>query len=604
MNRIIAILLASLVAIPVMAAKKKPVNNWKEDHTVRISWDKSSFQEITESYVSNKGYIERDLFYPRIKRLSDGALLLSYSNHHYGWDIYASRSEDNGKTWNHSYNIIHSYDTLYNHSSGKTIKDRIVFVNPDFIELQDGRIIMAFQWRFKEGYADLPVTNNNCGVMISFSEDKGKTWCEPREVYRGRCWEPAFLQLPSGEIQMYITSSQDIKDKTSFPRTMVIRSFDGGATWQGKECCGINDNEAISRSYDERFAYDGMPSGVLLDDGKGIVVPLESWHGRLVVDQTPIVVKTTMEENWRTDQQKILDLGGPDYPMKKEVNKDLQGYGPYSTKLSTGEVVILTNGTYKGEAGVWTVIGDKVADNFHFATAPFTESEYWGCIDNIDENRVIACATYKYNERGTDRAMVRAIKGRLNRAITLSKGVVPALPRVAEFDRDGSDWWFLGKKFDAQLFTNFSYNDAALSFHIYNFDSKITAFTPENSDAAAILFSRPDGKNFEVVINANGRYVVYEEERYSWHPIASGTTDKLEVVGTINKDKDTDLGYSATVDIDWSLLGGKPAKGETIKVHLRKFYKQQSTEKPLSLVEDLEGENSDYPQEWLGITLQ
>lgn len=606
MKRISAFLILALAATTMVAARgaKKACPAWPEDHTVRISWDASTFQEVTETYVSNLGYIEHDFYYPRAKRLTDGSILLTYSNHHYGWDIYASRSEDNGKTWSDAVCVDHSYPEKYTMSTGEVIDDMHVYVNPDFIELQDGRIIMAYQWRYKSGYGDLPKTNENCGIMVSFSEDKGRTWSKPVEAYRGRCWEPAFLQLPSGEIHMYITSSQDIKDKTSFPRTIVIRSFDGGKTWQGKQTCGIHDNEAISRSFDDRFCYDGMPTGVLLNDNKGIVVPLESWHGRLVVDQTPIVVKTTMEENWKLDQKKILEEGGPDYPNKKEINKDLQGYGPYGSKLPTGEVVVLCNGTYKGTQAVWVLLGDKMADNFHFATSPFTSDEYWGCIDYIGDNKVLACATYKYKGwNNVDRGMIRLIKGRLNYAKEISKGDLKLAP-VAEFDRESNDFWFLGKKYDSQMFVNFGYTDHALILGGYLFDTKISSFTPENSDAMAILFSRPGGKNYEMVVNADGKYIIYEEERHSWHLIASGVTEDLEVVGTINKDKDTDLGYSAKVSVPWALIGGKPAKGEELKVHLRRFYKENSKEKPLSKVEDLEGENSDYPQEWLSVKLK
>ena len=578
---------------------------WPDDHKVRISWDGNSLRKLTDVYVSNMGYAENNLYYPRAKRLSDGAILLSYSNHHYGWDIYASRSEDDGKTWSDAVCIAHSYDTVYVNDAGKVIPDRYVYVNPDFIELQDGRLIMAFQWRMIEGHNDLAHTNEHCGIKICFSEDKGRTWSEPREVFRARCWEPAFLQLPSGEIQMYITDSQDLKYNRSYPRTIVLRSFDGGETWQGKDCCGLDDNEPISRTIDDRFAFDGMPSGVLLDDNAGIAVPLESWAVLWAVDQTPIIVKTTMEENWRIDQQKILDEGGPDYPMKKQVNKDFKGYGPYICKIPTGEVIVISNGTYKTVPGMWVFIGDKLADNFHCATSPFSGPEYWGNVDYIGDGKILATATCFYRDKeNVGRGMVELINGRLNYAKTIRKGALE-MPPVREFDRERDNgWWFLGKKFPSQLFVNFGYDSKNLLIGAYIFDNKISAYRPENSDGAEILISRIGDRNYKLAMNAEGRYALSEEDGYSWHVLEEGFVEDVEVEGTVNDDKDEDLGYSILAPIAWDKIGGRPHKGEEIKIHLRHNHKDKSVEKPVGKMEDMEGENSDYPCEWLGITLK
>lgn len=137
----------------------------------------------------------------------------------------------------------------------------MVFVNPDFIELQDGRILLAYQWRYKKGYNDIAHTNENCGVEILFSDDKGRTFSEPRNIYTGRCWEPAMLQLPSGEIQMYITDSNETLNGVSQPCTILIRSFDGGRTWQGKESCSYRNGEIISRTFDGRCTADGHALG-------------------------------------------------------------------------------------------------------------------------------------------------------------------------------------------------------------------------------------------------------------------------------------------------------------------------------------------------------
>ena len=74
--------------------------------------------------------------------------------------------------------------------------------------------------------------------------------------------------------------------------------------------------------------------------------------------------------------------------------------------------------------------------------------------------------------------------------------------------------------------------------------------------------------------------------------------------GTLNEDSDVDTGYSVKVSVPWQVIGGAPRAGEEMKAHLRRFYKKGAKEKPLSIQEDLQGENSDYPQEWLSLILK
>lgn len=586
----------------VMNAEAQKISAKKSNEgNVRISWDYNSFREMKDVYVANKNITEPNLHYPRIKKLSDGSMLMTFSNHHYGWNIYVRRSEDNGKTWSDAVMLRENFK-----SKSTVGDDETVFVNPDFIELKDGRILLAYQWRYKQGYYDIPNTNENCGVEIMFSNDKGKTFSEPHEMYRGRCWEPAMLELPTGEIQMYITSSQEVVNKVSRPRTVVVRSFDGGKTWQGKKMSSYRDAETISRTVDERFAYDGMPTAVWLDDNNGIAVPIEVWSGKLAVDQTPVIVKTDTKTNWKGNQQKIIDEGGPDYPQKKQINKDLVGFGPYSTKLGTGEVVVLSNGTYKGEQGIWTLIGDKKADNFRFATSPFTG--HWGSIDYIGNNQVLASGTSNYTDSArVDRAKVVLMAGRLNYSKTIKKGDLD-MTSLAKFDRERNDHWFLGKQTQASTFTNFGYTNSHFIIGTYHYDKNIIAFTPENSDAFVLLLSREykngNSNNFKIVVNAEGKYLVYREENYSWRLLQKGTTPAIELVGTINQERDEDLGYAAKLKIDWKLLGGTPMPGESFRAHLRMHHKDRATEKPLWQIEDLAGENSDYPKEWLRIDLK
>jgi len=567
---------------------------WPIGNDVRISWDKASYMEMTSVDVADRS-VEKNLYYPRIKRLSNGTLFMSFENDHFGWDIYVRRSEDNGKTWSDATLLVKT--TPAESSVGP---DEKVYVNPDFIELSDGRILLAYQWRYKKGYGDLPNTNNNCGIEIMFSEDHGATFSDPVEIYRGRCWEPAMLELPSGEIQMYITSSQDIIDDMSAPQTVVIRSFDGGKTWQGKDRCGIHDNEVISRTVDSRSTFDGMPSGVWLDDNNGIAVPLEVWHGRWVVDQTPVIVKTDVKSSWRGDLASIRANGGPEWPFKKQLNKDFFGYGPYSTKLATGEMIVLSNGTYKGKQGIWTFIGDKKADNFTNATNPF--DGYWGSIDYVGDNKVIATSTVRYTQDGETRGMVRVITGKLNYSKSIEKRDVK-LPSVLEFNKESNDFWFLGHTFPSSVFADFAYTEDGFIFITILFDDKLTALTTENSDASVILLARHRCPQYKIVVNGAGKYTVYEEDNISWKKVYEGLTSDIDLVGSLNQDNDEDVGFSAKVVIPWKFIGGKPRKNETFKVHLRHHYKASTSEKPAWSIEDMEGENSDYPQEWLSVKL-
>lgn len=566
---------------------------------VRIAWDRGTFQEMTSVPVENKGYTEQELHYPRIKALSDGTLLMTFMNDHFGWDAFVRHSEDGGRTWSDAQMVRQRFDARS--SAGA---DQMVFVNPDFIELQDGRILLAYQWRYKKGYNDIAHTNENCGVEIMFSDDKGRTFSEPRNIYTGRCWEPAMLQLPSGEIQMYITDSNETLNGVSQPCTILIRSFDGGRTWQGKESCSYRDGEIISRTFDERCTADGMPSGVWLDDDYGIAVPLEVWSGKYKMGQTPVVVRTDAATNWHSDQS-IRSEGGPEYPWKKQLNKDFVGFGPYSTKLPTGEMVVLTNGVYKNVQGMWVFIGDKRADNFRFATSPFVG--HWGSIDYIGNDRVLGTGTFRHQDGERSRGGVRLMVGRLNRSKTIAKGDVRMVP-VGEFDRENNAYWFLGKETASSVFTDFGYTDDCLIVATYLFDDNLVAFTPENSDASALLLARrtADGgwDTYKILVNAEGRWLVYREENYSWRLVGKGQTG-VDLRGTVNDAGDTDLGFGARLCIGWELLGGKPAPGEEFRAHLRHHYKEEVKEGPVfALVEEAEGENSDYPGEWLRITLK
>lgn len=564
---------------------------------LRIAWDNATIRDITEIPVVNKGYTETNIMYPRIKRLADGRLMMSFMNNTYGWEPYVAFSDDNGTTWHGAKRLVEQVK-----GTSSAGDDDLVIVNPDFIQLADGTILLAYQRRWKKGYNDLDHTNENCYIEIMSSADGGASWTAPRRIYTGRCWEPAMLQLPSGEIQMYITDSNEVKYKRSQPCTTLIRSFDGGRTWQGKEHCTYKDGEIISRTIDSRGSYDGMASAVRLDDGS-LLLPIEVWSGVHKMDQTPVIIKTDATTNWRSDQS-IRANGGPDYPAKKQVNKDLTGYGPYICRLPSGHPLVLAGGArYKGKPGAWVLVGDRNGDNFGNASSPF--EGYWGCIDYIGDNRVMMAVTQDYKDNGAKRSKTKTAIGRINYA--KQAGEPGSFADPADFNRENNSFWFLGKEQPSQIFVDFGCTPEAFVVDAYLFDEDLQAYTPENSDAVGVLIGRRtasgDYDSYKLTVNAEGAYTLYRLEGTSWVLSRAGTVP-VKTVGTVNDPSDADLGFGVRVPIDWELIGGAPAKGEKIKAHIRHYYKTTAKEGPVgATIEEAEGENTDYPAEWLDVTL-
>ncbi len=582
---------------------------------VRVSWDGASYTELTSFEVEGRGFTEDNLYYPRIRSLSDGSLMMTFMNHKFGWDIYVTKSFDGGVTWGPARLVRESgwVDSPF----GRDIRSS---VNPDFLELASGRIIMAFQTRYLDHYHDFSVTNDACWIEVMFSDDKGDTWSEPREVFRGRCWEPAFLELPSGELQMYITDSGVVVDNDhTLSCTAILRSFDGGLTWEDKELCRWDDLEAISATVTRGRRLNGMASAVQLKGGD-IICPLEVFSHSMIQAQTPIVVRSSEELNWRRDEEEILTVGGPDYPDTRQLNKDMYGYAPYCCILPTGEPLVASNGKYKGESGYWVFVGDRKGEIYSHATMPFTG--FWGNIAYIGGDKVMASATLEVKKDESRRdarssispntsgwhnpddnilGHIKTCTGYLNRSKVLRRGDVQMAP-LSEFSPEG--FWFLGKAGRGRMFSDFGYTGEGFIFASYLFDKKLCSYITENGDCPVLLLDRGRKGTFKIVASAAGGVQVSRLEMNAWHIIYDASDAAVELVGTLNDHHDVDTGFSVKAVVPWKVLGGGPRRGEVMHAHLRHNYKDGSSEKPAWEYEDLAGENSDYPCEWLTLTLK
>ena len=303
------------LTILAVSCEKKPVAGGTQDEAadVRIVW------ESPQQVVSTGGG------YPRVHRLNDGRLMMSYSKSYNG---YARFSEDEGLSWPETSIVNPMSKFTESNEKGNALLSVAV---PDFAQLSEnhphhpGRIIFAGNYRPRstDGKTTGLTTVHPYTISISVSDDNGKTWSDTRHIYMSDrwkenvtigCWEPFVLELPDGTVQIYFADETPYYKKGSnWQNISVIESNDGGHTWSKPRVVSQNGS-----------GRDGMPVVILLDDRIYMAIETSEPGTRLY----PVVVSNTIEENWRTPVLK--DSPYRFHPFRKSLKSDVVYSGaPY-----------------------------------------------------------------------------------------------------------------------------------------------------------------------------------------------------------------------------------------------------------------------------------
>lgn len=286
--------------------------------------------------------------YPRVIRTDGDTLLCAYhggSQGDYWVNIYLQQSYDNGRTWKEPV-------VLMNKEKASIGNNYWRFTNPELIKLKNGWILMSFTANGK------PEVNDNCHVMVMLSKDNGKTWGDPTIMGRGRTWEPMIVQLPNGELELYVSSEAAwFPTNGSLPQEIVYsRSTDNGETWTKLERASFTPN-----------CRDGMPVATVLQGNMGIIYSIEVIGGN-----GPSIVKRDLDGEW--DQ---TPWNGQDSDKRWKLGEISGGGAPYMIQLPTGEVVV---SAHKDQVGVWQtsrpkiIVGDNTGHNFGTAVSPIPRS--------------------------------------------------------------------------------------------------------------------------------------------------------------------------------------------------------------------------------------
>lgn len=344
--------------------------------SVSIVWDKNSIKKIAPLGNRNLTYAG----YPRVKMFTANTLIGVYEADG-GYEII--KSTDMGASWSNPVVVFKNFNV--SNASGTT---RVNISNPEIIELANGDWVAACNYRPSVSEIE-PFS-----IAISRSVDKGKTWSTPQKIYQAEprfkdgCWEPAFLQLPNGELQVYFANEKPFTSSDEQEISMMF-SKDNGVTW----------NNQIKRISYRAGRRDGMPVPLIV--GNEIIVAIEDNK----IDQfKPYIVRTTIDNNW----EKYIDANSifRDYALADPLPDNVYAGAPYIAKLASGEV-LLSYQTTRARTSDWekstmeVAIGDKFGRNFKKITQPFNvpldKEAKWNAISVLNDNTVVATSASNWD---------------------------------------------------------------------------------------------------------------------------------------------------------------------------------------------------------------
>lgn len=503
---------------------------------IRIAWDYSSMQKLAPTGQRVAGWAG----YPRVRKLKDGTLMAVYDIDGNG---EMTQSQDRGKTWSEPVITFKKHPSV-NAKGESTI---VNIANSELCQLQNGDLIMACNYR--------PAKNEIApfAIAIRRSSDMGHTWSDDQVIFEAQprftdgCWEPSFLQLPNGEVQVYFANEAPFTDSDE-QNISMHSSLDNGKTWS-------KEVKAVSFRAKRR---DGMPVALLVDDE--ILVSIEDNH---IGQFKPSIVRTSVSDNWITPV--LADSPQREYALKNPLPDDVYAGAPYLMRVPSGEV-ILSYQTTSGRTSNWELstfevaIGDTKGRHFEKLSRPFDipldREGKWNSISLWDERTIVAAATTSFRNVGCEVWMI------LGHIIPEMKAFSKKVTVDGVFSN--AEWGenlplFIGHQGEANLGAAVCNNEKNLYVGVSVKDSNLYAdsLDPLKSDGVYLYVDAgnykllsPDSGIFKIWCNPKGETKIYEGNKGQWTELKS---DKFLARVQTN----AQAGYQIELEVPFSVLGKK-----------------------------------------------
>lgn len=519
------------------ARRENPVNG------VRIAWDYTTLKQVSDVSANYSGYA-------RMIKLRDGCLFCVYESDK---NIHVVKSFDGGKRWSEPIVIA-------------AMENNIARAVPEVLELSDGSILVSYNLRPPRQNTD---PEKRYSIQVIRSLDGGKHWTKPVEVYRAGfefkngCWEPAQIQLPTGEVQLYIANEGPYTQSDEQEITM-FRSKDQGMTW--------SHGEKISFRSGHR---DGMPVPLLLTNGDEIIVAIED-NGIRGKEFKPAIIRTSVDDCWAgapvlgSDQTR-------EYAMDSAASiPELKYAGaPYIRQLSTEEVILSYQSNERRPDFKWdrsdmiVAIGTSEGRNFNRKSFPFhisdpSKTALWSSLCVANDSTVIAVTS----TNAFGKMAVWMIKGYVLPEISCRRTTITSAEERRAVLWNAKAPIFIGGYGSTRARINAAWNHDFLFLTGDVSDEKVFAATgtPETDDGVQFLLDpqnlslmSPDENIFSITVTAGGKCFFKQGKNGSW--------SEWNPSGIVATSEQRAMGYRIELAIPWPTIKYDPVKNDRIGFH-------------------------------------
>lgn len=338
----------SLCALPQVLAQAPQAST--PTAPARIEWDARTLVRVAGGTYGRMIRLRGDVR----GGAREGDILCCYEAGGKSWVV---RSRDEGKSW--------SEPTLVKEIA------RASAANPELLPLQSGRLLLFYNQRPHGPQPQAAATAAGAeaialrfGIGVCVSDDNGATWrsSAPLLFEAGAdaaqgCWEPAGIQLPSGEIQLFFANEAPYAQNHDQEITR-LRSQDSGQSW------GAPEKVAYRAGH-----RDGMPVPLLLQSGQ-LLLGIEDNGLAPGNSLQPAIISLGRGENLPSvDGASERRWGAASPPLAVSVYAG----APYLRQMPGGETILSCQSNEGGrqKPAMTVYVGDSQARSFQNSSLPF-----------------------------------------------------------------------------------------------------------------------------------------------------------------------------------------------------------------------------------------